>query len=174
MLRHSQPRARCRPQTPNEHASDTRIASIDETPPSILQGRPLGAENSFSYGRPIPCLSLLAPEREAEAVPEGDAAEPRAVGKQVLVGTKPFGGMPRRRPVRPVPPVRGLHRDPGSAQFDERPDARQELVRIGEGVGVQGHDGGLLIDDPHDAALLGRIARSMALPQALPGLLSGL
>ena len=51
----------------------------------------MGAENSFSYGRPVPCLSLLAPEREAEAVPEGDAAEPRAVGKQVLVGTKPFG-----------------------------------------------------------------------------------
>jgi hypothetical protein len=45
---------------------------------------------------------------------------------------------------------------PGSGQIAERPDARQELVGVGEGVGMERHDRGLLIDDPHHAVLLGR------------------
>jgi len=41
----------------------------------------------------------------------------------------------------------------GSGQIHERPDARERLVWVGECVGVQRHDGGLLIDDPDHAAL---------------------
>ena len=54
-----------------------------------------------------------------------------------------------------VPAACAEHRGHGSGQVHQRPDAREQLVWVGERVGVQRHDGGFLIDDPDHAALLG-------------------
>ena len=47
-----------------------------------------------------------------------------------------------------VPAACAEHRGHGSGQVHQRPDAREQLVWVGERVGVQRHDGGFLIDDP--------------------------
>ena len=87
-------------------------------------------------------------ERRAEAVQEGDATEPVTAATMCRGG----GDSPRLGDC-PLPAMRGIGH--GSGQVHQRPDAREQLVRVGERVGVERHDGGLLVHDPDHPALLG-------------------